>query len=83
MNKSIGRIAVFIILIIFLFILPILTKPKLTEEEYAWQVIDQFTKFTCSRSGICDRKKALAHLRNKWMTYAKHFEILEAEEKTP
>ncbi len=73
---------IILLIIIFLAVRAAKIQNAVTKEEYAAQVLDQYIRYYCPNSGICDRKKALERLQRDWPhVYALGFSILENDEK--
>jgi cell division protein FtsI/penicillin-binding protein 2 len=72
---------VLLITIVYLAVVTAIDQRKVTEEEYAAQVLNQYIKYYCPNAGTCDRKKALERLRLDWPhVYRLGFSILEENE---
>lgn len=70
-----------IIILTLLGIGRIVANQKISDEEYAWQVVDQFRHYLCPRAGVCTQQEALNHLREDWPTiYQAGFSVLERPE---
>ena len=67
------------ILGIFLFILQ--TKKRISDKDYALQVLDQYIRYYCPRDNVCSRRQALARMQRDWPhIYKLGFSILEENE---
>lgn len=83
MNRSV-RLSILVLLIIIasLAVNSVVTQTKITEKEYAGQVLDQYIKYYCPTAGTCARKKALEKLRRDWPhVYKLGFQALENDKE--
>jgi|GEM_PF-5798000 len=72
---------VLLITIVYLAVVAAINQRKVTEKEYALQVLDQYIRYYCPKDGVCSHHQALARMQRDWPhIYKLGFSILEENE---
>jgi len=72
-----------VLVIIMFYLIPMIHRAVsstqgISDKEWASQVLDQYIRYYCPTSGICNRKNGLERMRRDWpRIYLSGFNILE------
>lgn len=69
------------ITILGIFFLILKNNKQISNKEYAFQVLDQYIRYYCSRDNICSHRQALNRMQRDWPhIYKLGFSVLEENE---